>query len=167
MTDQENKYLRLRTGDASDLQLLWACREILDTCANTLERYIKASGHWEEYPEHQKWFADLTNDIMLTIEPEKAETFLVNLTRQQIRVVSKSHIQTEPGYTLIQSEVLSNIITQAMTDTCCLCDGEGPDMARCRFRKSLKKTMMFAVDESGGVCMGRVLHKKLMEMTDE
>ena len=167
MTDQTGKYLRLRTGDASDLQLLWGCREILDTCAKTLERYIKASGHWEEYPEHQKWFADLTEDIMVTIDPEKAQTFLVNLMNQQIRVVSKSHIQTAPGYTLVPTDVLSNIIAQAMTDTCLLCDGEGPDMARCRFRKSLKKTMMLAVDESDGICMGKILHRRLLEAADE
>lgn len=156
-----NEYIPLRSGEATEIQLLWACREVMDTSASVLEKRLKACKRWPQFRTMQKWLENTTNDIMLTIDPQRAKTFLVNLMHQQIRVVSKSRIVNEPGYTLIPSEVLSDIIIQAMTDTCMICNGEGCDMAKCRFRKSLKQTMMFDVDESGGVCMGKTLLEKL------
>ena len=36
----------------------------------------------------QKWIANITEDLMKTIEPKNAATFLVNLSNQEIRVVS-------------------------------------------------------------------------------
>ena len=156
-----DKYIPLRSGEATEIQLLWGCREVLDTCASVLEKRLKACKRWAQLRTMQKWLENMTNDIMQTIDPQRATTFLVNLMNQQIRVVNKSRVVNEPGYTLIPSEVLSNIIMQAMTDTCMLCDGGGCDMAKCKFRKSLKQTMMFDVDESGGVCMGKTLLEKL------
>lgn len=156
-----DKYIPMRSGEAMEIQLLWACREVLDTAAKRLEKRLKACNRWRQYRTMQKWLENMTNDIMLTIEPQKAQTFLVNLMNQEIRVVSKSRIHSEPGYTLIPTDVLSSIILQAMTDTCMLCNGEGCDMAKCKFRKAIKQTMMFEVDESGGVCMGKTLLHKL------
>ena len=158
-----DKYIPLRSGEATEIQLLWACREVMDTCAATLEKRLKACKRWAQLRTMQKWLENMTNDIMLTIDPQRATTFLVNLMHQQIRVVSKSRVVDVPGYTLIPSEVLSDIITQAMTDTCMLCDGGGCDMAKCKFRKAIKQTMLFDVDESGGVCMGKTLFDKLQE----
>lgn len=156
-----DKYIPLRAGEATELQLLWACREVLDNAAKPLEKRLRACKRWSQLRTMQKWLENMTNDLMLTIEPKKAQTFLVNLMRQQIRVVSKTHIATDPGYTLIPSEALSDIILQAMKDTCMLCDGEGCDMAKCAFRKSIKQVMMFEVDESNGICMGKTLLHKL------
>lgn len=155
------KYIPLRTGEATELQLLWACREVLDTAEKMLEKRLKACKRWSQFRTMQKWLENMTNDLMLTIEPKKAQTFLVNLMHQQIRVVSKSRVVNEPGYTYIPSEALSDIIIQAMKDTCMLCNGEGCDMAKCKFRKSIKEVMMFEVDESGGVCMGQTLLEQL------
>lgn len=151
----------LRSGDATELQLLWACREVMDTAGPRLEKRLRAIGRWPQFRAMQKWLASITNEIMTTIEPRRAEIFLLNLMNQEIRVVSKGSIRSHPDYTLIPTETLSNIIVQAMTDTCMICNGEGCDMAKCRFRKSLKKTMLFDVDESGGVCMGKTLLEKL------
>lgn len=161
-----DKYIPLRSGEATEIQLLWACREVLDTCEKQVEKRLKACNRWRQFRTMQKWFEHITNDIMLTIEPKKAKTFLVNLMNQEIRVVSKSRIHNEPGYTLIPTDVLSNIILQAMNDTCMICNGEGCDMAKCRFRKSIKQTMMFEVDESNGVCMGKTLLDKLTKQED-
>ena len=157
-----DKYIPLRSGEATEVQLLWACREVFDTVAATLEKRLRACNRWRQFRTMQTWTANITNDIMLTVEPKKAQTFLINLGRQQIRVVSKSHIQSEPGYTLIPTDALSDIILQAMNDTCMLCDGEGCDMAKCTFRKSIKQTIMFEVDESGDICMGKTLLEKLI-----
>lgn len=154
-------YIPLRGGEATELQLLWACREALDNAEKVLEKRLKACKRWPQFRTMQKWIANITNDLMQTIEPNKAQTFLVNLMNQEIRVRSKSSIHNEPGYTLIPSDVLSDIIIQAMTDTCMLCDGGGCDMAKCKFRKSIKQTMMFEIDESGGVCMGKILLERL------
>jgi len=156
-----DKYIPMRSGEATELQLLWACREVLDNAEKMLEKRLKACKRWRQFRTMQKWLANMTNDLMATIEPKKAHTFLVNLMHQEIRVRSKSSLHNEPGYTYIPSEVLSDIIIQAMTDTCMLCNGEGCDMAKCKFRKSLKQTMMFEVDEGGGVCMGKTLLEKL------
>ena len=109
----------------------------------------------------QKWIANITEDMMKTIEPKKAATFLVNLINQEIRVVSKRNIRNEPGYTLIPSDALGAILHQAIQDTCLLCNGECCDMAKCKFRKHLKQTAMFEIDESGGICMGKTLLTKL------
>ena len=156
-----DKYIPLRSGEATELQLLWACREVMDNASDKLEKRLKACKRWPQFRTMQKWMANMTNDLMRTIEPKKAQTFLINLMNQEIRVCSKSRIRNEPGYTLIPSEVLSDIIIQAMTDTCMICNGEGCDMAKCKFRKSIKQTMMFEVDESGGVCMGKALLNEL------
>lgn len=156
-----DKYIPLRSGEATEIQLLWACREVMDTCAEVLEKRLKACKRWAQLRTMQKWLENMTNDIMLTIDPKRAVLFLVNLRNQHIKVVSKGRVVNEPGYTTIPSEVLSDIIIQAMTDTCMLCNGEGCDMAKCKFRKSIKQVMMFDVDESGGVCMGKTLLDKL------
>lgn len=156
-----NDYIPLRSGEATEIQLLWACREVLDTSEKMLEKRLKACQRWRQFRTMQKWLENMMDDLMRTIEPKKAATFLVNLMNQQIRVVNKSRVVNEPGYTLIPSEVLSDIIMQAMKDTCMLCDGYGCDMAKCQFRKSIKQVMMFEVDESGGVCMGKTLLEKL------
>lgn len=156
-----DKYIPLRSGEATEIQLLWACREVFDTVAAVLEKRLRACNRWSQFRTMQTWLANMTNDLMLTIEPKKAQTFLINLRHQQIRVVSKSHIQTEPGHTLIPTDVLHDIILQAMSDTCMLCNGEGCDMAKCKFRKSIKQTIMFDVDESSGVCMGKTLLHQL------
>lgn len=154
-------YIPLRSGEGTELQLLWACREVLETADKPLENRLKAVKRWRQYRTTQKWLANITEDLMRTIEPRKAATFLVNLSNQEIRVVSKRSIRTEPGYTLIPSDALSAILLQAMQDTCLLCNGEGCDMAKCRFRKHLKQTVMFEVDESDGICMGKTLLTKL------
>lgn len=125
-----DNYIPLRNGEANDIQLYWACREIVDTTSPAMQKRLKACGRWRQIRIMQKWWANITNDLMLTVEPKKAKTFLVNLMNQEIRVVSKSRIHNEPGYTLIPTEVLSNIILQAMNDTCMLCNGEGCDMAK-------------------------------------
>lgn len=156
-----DKYIPLRSGEATELQLLWACREVFDTAEKGLEKRLKACKRWSQFRTMQKWIANMTDSLMQTIEPVKQRTFLLNLMNQQIRVVSKSYIKNDPDYTLIPSAVLSDIILQAMKDTCMICDGEGCDMAKCTFRKSIKQTMMFEVDESGGVCMGKTLLHKL------
>ncbi len=154
-------YLPLRSGEATEIQLLWACREVLETAEKPLEKRLKAVKRWRQYKAMQKWIANITEDLMHTIEPRKAATFLANLSNQEIRVVSKRSIRSEPGYTLIPSDALQAILLQAMQDTCLLCNGEGCDMAKCRFRKHLKQTVMFEVDESGGICMGKTLLTKL------
>lgn len=156
-----DKYIPLRSGEATDIQLLWACREVFDTSEKTLEKRLKACKRWSQFRTMQKWLANMTENIMQTIEPAKQRTFLMNLTNQEIRVVNKTTIKRDPDYIMIPSEALSNIIMQAMTDTCMLCNGEGCDMAKCKFRKSLKQTMMFEIDEKGGVCMGKTLLEKL------
>ena len=157
-----DKYIPLRSGEAADLKLLWACREVLDAVSETLEKRLRFCTRWRQFRTMQTWFANMTNDLMLTVEPKKAQTFLINLQNQEIRVVNKSRLHTEVGYTLIPTEVLQDIILQAMRDTCMLCDGEGCDMAKCEFRKAIKQTIMFEVDESGGVCMGKTLLDKLI-----
>lgn len=151
----------LRSGEATELQLLWACSHIMDTCSERLEKRIRLISRWPQFRTIQKWLSSITNEIMTTMDEKRAKTFLLNLMNQEIRVVSKSTIQTHPDYTLIPSRTLSCIIAQAMTDTCMLCNGDGCDMAKCRFRKELKQTMMFDIDESGGVCMGKTLLAKM------
>lgn len=156
-----DKYIPLRSGEATELQLMWACREVFDTAEKVLEKRLKACKRWAQFRTIQKWLANMTDSLMQTIEPAKQRTFLLNLMNQQIRVVSKSYIKKDPDYTLIPSATLSDIILQAMHDTCMLCNGESCDMAKCKFRKAIKQTMMFEIDESGGVCMGRTLLEKL------
>ncbi len=160
--NMSDNFIPLRTGEATELQLLWGCREIVDSAGSMLEKRLKACKRWPQFRTIQKWLANMTEDVMQTIEPKRRKTFLVNLMNQQVRVVSKSYIQTQPEYTLIQSKALSDIIIQAMKDTCMLCDGEGCDMAKCSFRKSIKEVMMFDIDESNGICMGKTLLQKLM-----
>lgn len=153
-------YIPLRQGEATEIQLLWACREVVDTCERKLEKRFKAIGRWPQFRAMQKQLANMTNDIMTTIEPKKAHNFLVNLMNQEIRVCSKGTINPPKDYTLIPSQALSDILQQAMKDTCMLCDGDGCDMAKCQFRKSVKQLMMFEIDENDGTCMG----KKLLQM---
>ena len=161
-----DKYLPLRSGEATELQLVWACREAMDTASGVLEKRLRACKRWRQYRVMQKWLANITEDLMQTIEPKKSLLFLKNLMNQQIRVVSKGYIKKEPDYTLIPSAVLSDIIIQAMKDTCMVCNGEGCDMAKCKFRKAIKQTMMFEIDESKGVCMGLTLLKELEGVDD-
>lgn len=156
-----DKYIPLRSGEPNDLQMFWACREVFDMPEHHIEKRLKACNRWRQFRIMKTWMANITNDLMLTIEPKKAEAFLLNLMNQQIRVVSKSHITSHPDYTIINSEVLGDIILTAMNDTCKICNGEGCDMAHCKFRKALKKAMMFEIDESGGVCMGKAILDKL------
>lgn len=39
-------YIPLRSGEATELQLLWACREVLDTAGQMLENRLKAARRW-------------------------------------------------------------------------------------------------------------------------
>ena len=53
--------------------------------------------------------------------------------------------------------MLHTYIRQAIGHRCVLCDGAGCDKARCELRKALKKTVMFEIDETGGICLGKKL----------
>lgn len=88
---------------------------------------------------------------------KKRRKFLLNLRGQELRVVCKGMPDTTPGYTVIEQDVLHTYIRQAIGHRCVLCDGAGCDMARCELRKALKKTVMFEIDEAGGICLGKKL----------
>lgn len=161
------EYIPIRSEEAPELEILWACRQALDDAEKPVEKRLRACKRWRQYRTVQRWMANITNDLMLTVEPRKAQTFLVNLKHKEIRVVSKGRTHNTPDYTLVPVDVLRDIVLQAMKDTCMLCDGAGCDMARCKFRKPLKQVFLFDVDESGGICMGHTLLKKFMEDNHE
>ena len=99
----------------------------------------------------------ITGDVMRTIEPSKRRKFLMNLENQEMRIVCKGVPDTAPGYTVVEQDVLHTYIRQAIGQCCVLCDGAGCDMARCELRKALKKTVMFEIDETDGICFGKKL----------
>lgn len=143
------KPIPLKESEAREVQLLWGVMEILSETSPRLKKRLQACGRWRQLRTCAAW--------MDTIEYEKRRKFLLNLRGQELRVVCKGVPDTTPGYTVVEQDVLHTYIRQAIGHRCVLCDGAGCDMARCELRKALKKTVMFEIDEAGGICLGKKL----------
>ena len=143
------KPIPLKESEAREVQLLWGVMEIRSETSPRLKKRLQACGRWRQLRTCAAW--------MDTIEYEKRRKFLLNLRGQELRVVCKGVPDTTPGYTVVEQDVLHTYIRQAIGHRCVLCDGAGCDMARCELRKALKKTVMFEIDEAGGICLGKKL----------
>lgn len=151
------KPIPLKESEAREIQLLWGVMEILSETSPRLKKRLQACGRWRQLRTCAAWMERIVGDVMDTIEHEKRRKFLLNLRGQELRVVCKGMPDTTPGYTVIEQDVLHTYIRQAIGHRCVLCDGAGCDMARCELRKALKKTVMFEIDEAGGICLGKKL----------
>lgn len=154
-------FMPLREGEAREIQLLWGVMEILSETSPKLKKRLQAVGRWRQYRTAAVWLERIIEDLTGTIEPSKLRKFLLNLRNQEMRIVCKGVPDTAPGYTVVEQDVLHTYIRQAIGQCCVLCDGAGCDMARCELRKALKKTVMFEIDESDGVCMGKTILVRL------
>ena len=65
------EHIPLRSGETTELQLLWACREVLDTAGQMLEKRLKAAKRWRQYRTMQKWIANITEDLMNRRRPPR------------------------------------------------------------------------------------------------
>lgn len=147
----------LKESEAREIQLLWGVMEILSETSPKLKKRLQAVGRWRQYRVAATWMERITVDVMRTIEPSKRRKFLMNLENQEMRIVCKGVPDTAPGYTVVEQDVLHTYIRQAIGQCCVLCDGAGCDMVRCELRKALKKTVMFEIDETDGICFGKKL----------
>lgn len=154
-------FMPLREGEAREIQLLWAAKDILRDPSPRLKARLQAVGRWRQYRTAAVWLDRTIEDLTGTIEPSKLRKFLLNLRNQEMRIVCKGVPDTAPGYTVVEQDVLHTYIRQAIGQCCVLCDGAGCDRARCELRKALKKTVMFEIPEDDGVCMGKTILVRL------
>ena len=151
------KPIPLKESEAREIQLLWGVMEILSETSPRLKKRLQACGRWRQLRTCAAWMGRIVGDVMDTIEPPKRRKFMLNLENQEMRIVCKGVPDTTPGYTVVEQDVLHTYIRQAIGHRCVLCDGAGCDKARCELRKDLKKTVMFEIDETGGICLGKKL----------
>lgn len=151
------KPIPLKESEAREIQLLWGVMEILSETSPRLKKRLQACGRWRQLRTCAAWMGRIVGDVMDTIEPPKRRKFMLNLENQEMRIVCKGVPDTAPGYTVIEQDVMRVFIRQAICQCCVLCDGAGCDRARCELRKALKKTVMFEIDETDGICFGKKL----------
>jgi hypothetical protein len=60
-------------------------------------------------------------------------------------------------WTLVPAEALRDLFATAAKWECGTCDGSTGDMAKCAYRKTLKRLMMFDLTDEGGECFARRL----------
>lgn len=150
-----DSYMPLKTGEATQMQLLHGFLQILVDAQEPLEKRLKRCGRWRQYRVVQAWMGRIVNDLMNTIEPRKRNLFLVNLWNQEIRVVNKGGVSAMPYMTVCREDDLLWLIKDEIRENCAVCMGHGPDMRKCELRRHLKNMTLFDLDESGGVCMGK------------
>lgn len=153
----EIKQTPLKSGEASELQLLWGCRELIDGVAPHLKARLQECGEWSAFRTIQAFLPKVTNQIMLTVPLDKAERFLWNLGNQEIRVVPKSSLQSRPGCILIEEDALRDLFVFGMRNACVLCDGSHQQRKNCQLRRILKKTTLFELQENDAECLGQWL----------
>lgn len=156
----ELKQIPLKPREASEIQLLFGCREIFDGCAEKLKARLQACGQWSKFRTCQAFLPKITDEIMTTVPLDKATRFLLNLTNQEIRVVSKSSLETRPGFILIEEDNLRDLLMFGMKSACVLCDGSHQERKNCQLRRILKKTTLFELEENGAECAGQWLLRR-------
>lgn len=147
----------LKSGEASEIQLLYGCRQILDTSADRLKSRLQACGQWSKFRTMQAWLPKVCDGIMTTVPVDKATRFLLNLCNQEIRVCSKSALQTKPGYILIEEDNLRDLMVFGMRNACLMCDDSHQERRKCQLRRILKQTTLFEPQESDAECLGQWL----------
>lgn len=157
MSNPEPVRTPLKSGEACDIQLFFGCQEILDTSADRLKRRLRQGNVWREFRIIQSLTPKVFNGLMTTVPPDKAARFLLNLCNQEIRVCSKSALQTRPGYILIEEDALRDLFVFGMRNACVLCDGSHQQRKNCQLRRILKKTTLFELQENDAECLGQWL----------
>ena len=153
----EIKRTPLKTGEASDLKILWGIWELVDGIAPRLKKRLQECGEWSAFRTIQAFLPKVTNQIMLTVPLDKAERFLWNLGNQEIRVVPKSNIQSRPGCILIEEDALRDLFVFGMRNACVLCDGSHQQRKNCQLRRIIKNTTLFELQENDAECLGQWL----------
>lgn len=149
------KYMPLKTGEATQMQLLIGLIDTLDDGQEMLEKRLKRCGRWRQYRVMQTWTKLMAHDLLETMEPRKKALFWANLRNQVLHVASRGSVSAMPDMTVCRAEDLHWLIDDAVREHCAICMGLGTDMAKCELRKHLKRMALFEPDESGGVCMGK------------
>lgn len=147
----------LKPREASDIQLLYGCRELIDGCAEKLKTRLQECGQWSAFRTVQAFMPRITEEIMLTVPVDKATRFLMSLGNQEIRVVPKTNIQTRPGIIPIEEDALHDLFVFGMRNACVLCDGSHQQRKNCQLRRILKQTTLFELQENDAECLGQWL----------
>lgn len=63
----------LKTGEASDIQLLFGCQQITDTSAERLKTRLRQGKVWREFRIIQALTPKVLNGLMLTVPPRQSE----------------------------------------------------------------------------------------------
>lgn len=150
----------LKSGEASEIQLLYGCREILDTCAERLKPRLQQCGQWRNFRLAQSIMPGITDKLMTTVPRDKAVRFLNNLANQEIRVVNRHDVHTRPDMIMIEEDNLRTLLIFAMRSACVLCDGSHQERKSCDLRRILKKTTLFELEESSAECCGQWLFRR-------
>lgn len=150
----------LKNGEASDIQLLYGCRELIDGVCERLKPRLRECGEWSKFRTIQAFLPSVTDNIMLTVPVDKATRFLMNLCNQEIRVVPKSNVQTRPGFILIEEDNLRELMMFGLRSACVLCDGSHQERKNCQLRRIVKQTTLFELEENNAECLGQWLLRR-------
>ena len=148
----------MRSGEATEIQLLYGVWNILDgDNQKRLEHRLRACGQWANYRMMHALIGKVVNGLMLTVPPDKAQRFLMQLGNQELRVVPTTNIQPKPGYMYVEEDHLRDLLVVGMQNMCILCDGGHQQRKGCKLRRIIKDVCMFEMHEDKNKCLGQWL----------
>lgn len=148
----------MKSGEATEIQLLYGVWNILDgDNQKMLEKRLRDCGQWANYRMMNALIGKVVNGLMLTVPPDKAQRFLMQLGNQELRVVPTTNTAPKPGYMYVEEDHLRDLMVAGMQNMCILCDGGHQQRKGCKLRRIIKDVCMFELQESKTECLGQWL----------
>lgn len=157
-TKKEIPISAMKSGEATEIQLLYGVWNILDgENQKRLEPRLRACGQWANYRMMNALSGRVVNGLMLTVPPDKAQRFLMQLGNQELRVVPTTSTAPKPGYMYVEEDHLRDLLVVGMQNMCILCDGGHQQRKGCKLRRIIRDVCMFELHESKTECLGQWL----------
>lgn len=151
------EYKPLKSGEASEIELMFGIWNILDEASPILQDRLKLGKQWANFRMMHALIPKVMNGLMSTIQPDKAKRLQMHLGNQELRVVPTTNTTPKPGYIYVEEDYVRDLMVMGMQNLCLMCEGTHQDRKGCRLRKILKDICMFELQESKTECLGRWL----------
>lgn len=152
-----SEYKPLKSGEASEIELMFGVWNILDEVSPILQDRLKLGKQWANFRMMHALIPKVMNGLMSTIQPDKAKRLQMHLGNQELRVVPTTNTAPKPGYIYLEEDYVRDLMVMGMQNLCLMCEGGHQDRKGCRLRKILKAVCMFELQESKTQCLGQWL----------